>query len=215
MVNSSTPRASSPGRVARRRAATRARLLAAAQRLAGDGAPVTVAQIAADADVALASFYTHFESKEALFAELIRDTMAELAARLAARSVDTDPALAFAAALRAFWAWFAEDLERSRYVLRGAHTNDVLGPTVGATLAALIERGRLAGRFRIVSTEVAAFLIGGGIIGATGGHLNGRLTAPDLDIELTTQALQLLGLPPRAARKAATDPRTAAGLGHG
>jgi AcrR family transcriptional regulator len=207
MTNSSS-QSREAGRVARRRAATRARLLAAAQRLAGAGAPVTVAQIAAEADVALASFYTHFESKEALFAELIRDTMAELAARLAALSADTDPALAFAAALRAFWAWFAEDLDRSRYVLRGAHANDVLGPTVGTTLATLIERGRLAGRFRVASTEVAAFLIGGGIIGATGGHLSGRLTAPDLDIELTTQALQLLGLPPRAARKAATDPRT-------
>lgn len=207
-MSTSSPDSGSLGRVARRRAATRVRLLQAAQRLAGDDSSVTVAEIAAEADVALASFYTHFESKEALFAELIRDTMAGLAARLAAQSVDDDPALAFAAALRAFWAWFTEDAHRGRYVLRAAHANDVLATTVGVTLAGLIERGRQAGRFHVGNTQVAAFLIGGGIIGATSGHLSGRLTAPDLDVELTTQALQLLGLPPRAAQRAATHPRT-------
>ena len=143
-MSTSSPVLASSGRVARRRAATRARLLQAAQRLAGDDASVTVAQIAAEADVALASFYTHFESKEALFAELIRDTMAGLATRLATLSAADDPALAFAAALRAFWAWFTEDADRGRYVLRAAHANDVLASTVGVTLAELIERGRQA-----------------------------------------------------------------------
>ena len=210
-MSTSSPVLASSGRVARRRAATRARLLQAAQRLAGDDASVTVAQIAAEADVALASFYTHFESKEALFAELIRDTMAGLATRLATLSAADDPALAFAAALRAFWAWFTEDADRGRYVLRAAHANDVLASTVGVTLAELIERGRQAGRFHVGNTQIAAFLIGGGIIGATSGHLSGRLTASDLDVELTTQALQLLGLPPRAAQRAATHPRAQPG----
>jgi AcrR family transcriptional regulator len=197
------------GRVARRRAATRTRLLQTAQRLAGDDASVTVAQIAAEADVALASFYTHFESKEALFAELIHDTMAGLATRLANLSAPKDdPALALAAALRAFWAWVAEDPDRGRYMLRAAHANDVLATTLGVTLAGLIERGRQAGRFQVGSTHIAAFLLGGGIIGATGGYLSGRLTAPGIDVELTTQALQLLGLPARAARRTATDPAT-------
>jgi AcrR family transcriptional regulator len=197
------------GRVARRRAATRAQLLQTAQRLAGDDASVTVAQIAAEADVALASFYTHFESKEALFAELIHDTMAGLATRLANLCApNDDPALALAAALRAFWAWVAEDPDRGRYMLRAAHANDVLATTLGVTLAGLIERGRQAGRFQVGSTQIAAFLLGGGIIGATGGYLSGRLTAPGIDVELTTQALQLLGLPARAARRTATDPAT-------
>ncbi len=194
--------------MARRRAATRARLLQVAQRLAGDDESVTVAQIAAEADVALASFYTYFESKEELFAELVRDTMTGLADRLATLSSNDEPALAFAAALRAFWAWCTEDVPRGRYVLRVAHANDVLAATVGVTLAGLIERGRQEGRFHVGNTQVAAFLIGGGVIGATAGRLSGRLAVPDTDIELTTQALQLLGLSPRAARRAATDPKT-------
>ena len=201
--------------MARRRAVTRARLLLAAQRLAGTEASVTVAQIAAEADIALASFYTHFDSKEALFAELVRDTMAGLATRLNGLGVDGDPALALAAALRAFWAWFTEDPQRGGYLLRAAHANDLLAKTLGVTLAGLIERGRTAGRFHVSDTRIAAFLIGGGVIGAIGGHFTGQLTAPDVDIELTTQALQLLGLTPRDARQAATDPVTQPGRGEG
>ena len=60
----------------RRRARTRAELLAAAKRLlASKGFHGTkIADIAAAADVGTGTFYLHFPTKEALFADLVRET---------------------------------------------------------------------------------------------------------------------------------------------
>lgn len=60
----------------RRRARTRADLLAAAKRLlASKGLHGTkIADIAAAADVGTGTFYLHFPTKEALFADLVRET---------------------------------------------------------------------------------------------------------------------------------------------
>jgi AcrR family transcriptional regulator len=60
----------------RRRARTRAQLLRAAERLlAAKGFHATkIADIAAAADVGTGTFYLHFPNKEALFADLVRET---------------------------------------------------------------------------------------------------------------------------------------------
>jgi AcrR family transcriptional regulator len=188
---------------------TRDRLLRAAQVLISSGESATVADIAEQGDVALASFYTHFDSKETLFAELLEQTTADLARRLHRLPDDADPAVRLAAAIRQFWAWFTEDLVRGCYVLQAGEATHSLAGTLGLVLGALIEPGRQAGRFHIDSTAAAAYMIGGGIIGATRGHANGHLDASDLDIELATQALQLLGVSPHAAADAVNDPLAA------
>ncbi len=190
----------------RRRATTRARLMRAAQLLISSGESATVADIAARGDVALASFYSHFDSKEALFAELLEETTADLARRLHRLPDDADPAVALAAAVRQFWAWFTEDLVRGCYVLQASKATRSLAGTLGLVLATVIEQGRQAGRFHVHSTAAAAYMIGGGILGAIRGHANGHLDASGLDIELGTQALQLLGLSPQAAADAVNDP---------
>ena len=66
-------RKSRPGRNERRKARTRSALLAAGQRLFGEQGfdATTVAEIAEDADVAVGSFYNHFDSKEDLLAALL------------------------------------------------------------------------------------------------------------------------------------------------
>ena len=186
------------GRVARRRAVTRARLLRAAQELISSGEAVTVAGIAAHADIALASFYTHFETKEQLLEELVGQTTADLARRLHRLPEGTDPAVAVAAAVRQFWAWFTEDPIRGRYVLEAARTGRTLAGTLGLALARLIEEGRCTGRFRIASTTAATYMIGGGLMGSTYGHVSHRLES-DIDRQLATHALQLLGLSPEDA----------------
>jgi AcrR family transcriptional regulator len=190
------------GRVARRRAATRTRLLRAAQHLISSGEAVTVAAIVANADIALASFYTHFETKEALLEELVARTTEDLARRLSQQPEGADAAVALAAAVRQFWAWFIEDPIRGRYVLEAARVSRVLAGTLGLALARLIEHGRRTGLFHIASTTAAAYMIGGGLMGATHGHVSRRLDS-DIDVELATQALQLLGLSPEDAGKAA------------
>jgi AcrR family transcriptional regulator len=65
-----------PSRQDRRRAATRGKLLKAAKRLlATKGFHATkIADIAAAADVGTGTFYLHFPTKDALFADLVRET---------------------------------------------------------------------------------------------------------------------------------------------
>lgn len=182
------------GRVERRRALTRAALLRAAQQLLSSGDEVTVAQITKQADVALASFYAHFESKDSLLAELTLQTVADLALRFDDLPTDTDPAIALAAAVRHFWAWYVEDSVRGRYVLQAARVTRTLAGTLGAALAALIERGRTTGRFAVSGTAAVTYMLGGALMGATRGHSDGHISEPDLDDQLVRYALRLVGL---------------------
>ena len=75
-IRTATAHAFEGNRQDRRRARTRAELLAAAKRLlASKGFHATkIADIAAAADVGTGTFYLHFPTKEALFADLVRET---------------------------------------------------------------------------------------------------------------------------------------------
>lgn len=78
----------------RRRAKTRSQLLAAAKRLlATKGFHGTkIADIAAAADVGTGTFYLYFPTKDALFADLVRETaVAASEAITAAKAAHTDP----------------------------------------------------------------------------------------------------------------------------
>src|SRR5436190_4263484 len=78
----------------RRRARTRAELLGAAKRLlASKGFYATkIADIAATADVGTGTFYLYFPTKDALFADLVRETaLAANEAIAAAKAAYTDP----------------------------------------------------------------------------------------------------------------------------
>src|SRR6266436_8812971 len=75
-IDIATAHALGGSRQDRRRARTRAELLAAAKRLlASKGFHGTkIADIAAAADVGTGTFYLHFPTKEALFADLVKET---------------------------------------------------------------------------------------------------------------------------------------------
>src|SRR5262245_66497970 len=81
-------------RFERRKTKTRQELLAAAVRvLARKGFHDTkIADIAADADVGVGTFYLHFETKDALFDALVEDTVRRLKAAVdRGRLAATDP----------------------------------------------------------------------------------------------------------------------------
>jgi AcrR family transcriptional regulator len=73
-----------PDRHARRREATRAKLVEAAKALfARQGVDNTrIQEITDEADVGFGSFYNHFQSKEALIEVVLADTIAEGVLRL-------------------------------------------------------------------------------------------------------------------------------------
>src|SRR3954454_8033 len=96
----------------RRRAKTRSQLIQAAKRLlANKGLHGTkIADIAAAADVGTGTFYLHFATKDALFADLVRETaLAASEAITAAKSAHTDPVVRAQVGGETFFRFAAEN----------------------------------------------------------------------------------------------------------
>lgn len=94
-----------PDRHARRREATRAKLVEAAKGLfARQGVDNTrIQEITDEADVGLGSFYNHYQSKEALIEVVLADTVAAQGAEIDALTAQLDdPAEIISAARRSF-----------------------------------------------------------------------------------------------------------------
>src|SRR5690348_16019392 len=92
-----------PDRHARRREETRRKLLASAKALfARQGVDYTrINEITEEADVGFGSFYNHFDSKEAIVEEVLRETVSTQAEALDVVTRDlADPADVIAAAHR-------------------------------------------------------------------------------------------------------------------
>ena len=91
-VTPATPSSEATDRNARRRAATRSRILAAARHLfAAQGVEqTTIRDIAAAADIALGGFYNYFPTKEELLAELLSEVLGDQLALLVRRQQAVD-----------------------------------------------------------------------------------------------------------------------------
>lgn len=117
-----------------RRAAKRARILEAARRLfAREGLEGTsLRAIAAEAGYTPAALYFHFESREAIYAALLEESLAALQAAVSAELAKaTTPAGRFAAAARGFYRFYAarpQDLSLGFYLFRGGLAPRGLGP---------------------------------------------------------------------------------------
>lgn len=114
----------------RRRARTRAELLAAAKRLLGSKGfhGTKIADIAAAADVGTGTFYLHFATKEALFSDLVRETALRARDEIdRAKATVSDPR----EQARIATATFFHFAERNRDVFKilfghGAQSNELL-----------------------------------------------------------------------------------------
>jgi AcrR family transcriptional regulator len=111
--------ASSSGRRERKKAETRAKIADAALELFLDRGynEVTIREVAAHADVALATVFAHFSGKEALVFDENDAIIASLIAAVRSRSAEVDP-------LDAIQAWFA-DSRASRMAGRRGESNYV------------------------------------------------------------------------------------------
>ena len=199
-------------RHARRREATRAKLVEAAKALiARQGVDNTrINEITDEADVGFGSFYNHFESKEAIIAAVLADTIAAQGAEIDALTAQIDdPAEIISAAHRSFvrrarsdpdWAWLLLRLDVSHNVLLAA-----LGPYARRDLRKGIKSGRLS----VPHEMIALFAMGGALLGVMRAVLDGA--APkDVDIHHAEGVLRLLGLPAGEAAEVARRPLPAA-----
>jgi AcrR family transcriptional regulator len=187
---------------------TRARLIDAAHRLIAQKAieATPISEITEAADVAIGSFYNHFESKEALVEAVVTDTMeshgadvdqatagmedpAEVLAasvRLTVRKVDSDP----------IWGWF---VVRTNSMIPG------LRESLGRRLGRDLRQGFRAGRFAAYEEKTMMAAIGGAVVGVMQSRLLGDVPA-DADLHLAKEVLCMLGLRPEEATEIANRP---------
>jgi AcrR family transcriptional regulator len=152
----------------RRRAATRAKLLQAAKRLlATKGFHATkIADIAAAADVGTGTFYLYFPTKDALFADLVRETA--LAAKEAmdeTKATQTDPRERARVGGETFFRFAAENRDVFKILFGHSAQFDELLREVHQIFIADIETdfadGVAAGAFRDLPPAFAAQAIVG------------------------------------------------------
>jgi AcrR family transcriptional regulator len=165
------------GRVERRKARTRAGLLAAARQLfAARGMEhTTIAQIAEHADIAIGSFYNYFRTKEELLDALLEEELSAQLALLELRQARVDdPAekisiahrhLVRAAQSDSDWAWLLVRLEVPFRVAQS-----VLGQSARSDLHSAID----AGRFHVADPALALNASGGALFAVIHAQLVGE-----------------------------------------
>lgn len=151
-------------RLERRKARTRAALVAAAQGFLAEGrSTAPVLEITQAADVGMGSFYNHFESKDDLFRAAVDDALESVGAYLDTLTVDlADPVEMFTQSFRLVGRLFRLEPELSRVLLNSeptlaGSTHSGLGPRSLRDITAAAD----IGRFRTADPELALAMVTG------------------------------------------------------
>jgi AcrR family transcriptional regulator len=197
-----------PDRRARRREATREKLLEAAGALfARQGVENTrIQEITEEADVGFGSFYNHFEGKEAIVEAVLVERVTAQGAQIDALTAQLeDPAEVISAAHRTFvcrartdpeWAWLLVRLNVSHNVMLAA-----LEPYARRDLRRAIHAGRL----NVPNEEIALVDAAGALLACMRAVLDGR--APKAgDIHHAEGVLRMFGMTPAEAAEVARRP---------
>ena len=196
------------GRVERRRARTRQRILEVAEALVRRRGveAVTIDEITEAADIARRSFYHHFDSKHDLLVPVARSRTRSLN-----RSIDclienlSDPAEIVSIGLRHTLRGILDDPLCCWFILRSGLPLDRLREGIGESAVRDLERGVRTGRFVIRNPAVLGDLLGGAVVGVLSAYLAGARAEADLD-DAVEYVLRLLGVPPAEAREIAHRP---------
>jgi len=184
------------GRVARRRARLRERILEVAEALITERGVegVTIEDIAEAADIARRSFYHHFESKYDMLVPIARARTRALNRRID-RVIATieDPAEVMATAIRLAFRGISADPLCSWFLLHSGLPHERLYEGMGESGMRDAQRAIEAGRFRVENPELIRVLVSGAFVAVLSARVDGRLDAGDLD-DAVEHLLRLFGL---------------------
>ncbi len=192
-----------PGRRERRRAENRARLLAAARTvMLRDGYDrATIAEIARAADLGFGTFYSHFESKEAVFIAAV-DEARDARARVLAYTLEgvSDPAARLATTFALFVALSDRHREITRFLLEARRRAENPG-TVAAVhpFRALVADACANGQVAVGHEAAAVSAITGAILELIQDLLDDRLVAAHAIETAAHVCLRILGVAPSDA----------------
>jgi AcrR family transcriptional regulator len=201
--------ADTPGtRVERRKALTRANVLAAARRLfASQGFDqTTIREIAAEADIALGGFYNYFRTKDHVLAALLEETLSEQLRLLMQRQEQVeDVAERVSIAHRHLLAAARDDAEWGWLLVRLDADHDVVNASLGEPAGRDLRRGLKSGRFDVANPMLALQASGGALLGVVPGVLSGEFGAED-DCAHAEGVLRSFGVPAADAAQIARRP---------
>lgn len=183
-------------RTDRRRERTRGKLTDATRELIAEKgvSGLRIQEITERADVALGSFYNHFDSKEAVVEAVIAESLKGITETLAADPVE-DAAELVSIAVRRFVGMAYSDPEFASVVVHLNHADALFGVAVHPAARTAVQRGIAEGRFDVPDLEVAVTGILGGSLAVMRAIIDGRLGA-DAEIAHAEAALRSLGVAP-------------------
>lgn len=186
-------------RTDRRRERTRGKLTDATRELIAEKgvAGLRIQEITERADVALGSFYNHFDSKEAVVEAVIAESLQGLTETLAADPVE-DAAELVSIAVRRFVGMAYSDPEFASVVVHLNHADALFGVAVHPAARTAVQRGINEGRFDVPDLEVAVTGILGGSLAVMRAIIDGRL-GKNAEIAHAEAALRSLGVTPADA----------------
>jgi AcrR family transcriptional regulator len=196
------------GRRERRKLETRERLLAAGRALIAEGGTdaVKINDVTERADVGFGTFYTYFESKEALIAAVVAEAMERTATIIGMRALESeDPAETAAISYRRYIAYATEEPELAAVLLSMPEAETVFERALTPQARRTLERGIAQGRFDIVDLELALTSVSAAALAAMRASLAGRLL-PDSAEHGTVMLLRAFGVPDADAREIAVRP---------
>ena len=193
------------GRRERRKLEARERLLAAARQVLAESgeANLRIGDVTAMADIGFGTFYSHFESKEALVEAVLTEVMAGAAAAIGSRALEfADPAETASFAYRRFVRFAVDSPELAAVLTKLADADAVFEQSLLPYARKTLERGISSGRFDIADIELALLSASAAAFAAIKGVLAGRI-ATDADAVGAEMMLRAFGLGHDDAREIA------------
>jgi AcrR family transcriptional regulator len=195
------------GRRDRRKAEARQRLLTAAHQLIGENgvSDLRIGDVTDLADLGFGTFYTYFESKDALIEAVVADVLAGLAARIGADALEfADAAEAASASYRRFLRFSRDEPELARVLVELDRVNAIFEDAVTPWAMETLSRGRKSGRFAIDDLNLALTSIVGAALAAIRAILAGRIpSGPKTESRGAEMMLRGFGVDAASARKIA------------
>ncbi|MGE4426657.1 MAG: TetR/AcrR family transcriptional regulator [Solirubrobacteraceae bacterium] len=198
-----------PGtRVARRREATRRRLLSAARtEIARNGVDgLRLRDVIDRAEVGFGSLYSHFADRQAVVEAVFTDTVENVAhATIAVAEVESDPARAVSVAQQGFISLAFEDPEIAQLIVRLDHADALFADVTAGLSRPILQRGLDQDRFAISDVDTMLTFMVGGTLATVRAVLTGRLPA-SAGASASRILLQALGLSAAEAAEVAARP---------
>jgi AcrR family transcriptional regulator len=190
------------GRRGRRKLEARRRLLAAARQVLAESGEenLRIGDITEMADIGFGTFYSHFESKEAIVEAVLTEVLAGVASAIGTRALAfTDPAETASFSYRQFVRFARDEPELAAVLTKLAGADELFENSLMPYARKTLERGIDSGRFHIDDIELCLTSVAAAAFAAIKGVLAGRV-GPHADASGAEMMLRGFGLDAPAAK---------------